>query len=653
MSVVISGALIDGAGIPMSGCHIILKSRVNTSEVVMRTVADVVTGNCGEYCFKAQTGKYCVYLKQDWRDEYCVGDIAVYDDSKPGTLNDFLTALDEGDLKPDVVKRFEEMVAQAQQSAEAAAESERQAGQHVADAQQIKSDCETLADNVQQNAEAVAEDKKQVAQLASSATQDAARAEQAVKDADKIVQKAVDKLDEAATLTGEVKASAEAAAKSEQNAKQHRDEAQRIVDDLKGTSASTTQKGLVQLCSDTDNDSEELAATPKAVKTVMDETKTKAPLDSPAFTGTPTTPTPPDDAAGLETANAEFVRKLLAALVDSSPEALDTLNELAAALGNDPNFATTVTNALAGKQPLNGVLTAVSQITPEENTLPYFSEEGRILLAQLSEKARALLALDTPEAMRTELELKAAATMEPQSDIRDRTPGRLALSGMHGFGQAFTSTEALAFEGLSDFVEWLKKVTPGRYAVSITDSSQLLTGTTQFNGIIDVMWSPYANSESDTVRKFKTLMCYNQYYQGEHCIHYMQYRYNDSDNSWNMSSRVVVYDGDSLAYLLSRMAGSGSYFKYPAVGVPVLAVYRGTTSGDKEIKIGLGDVVQGSQLGGVNLSCTISSAGPGSYGSTPSAGATGYTFPGRYMALSGVRDSYGTSGRICLFVRIE
>ncbi|HBA6853693.1 TPA: phage tail protein [Escherichia coli] len=621
---------------------------------MMRTVADVVTGNCGEYCFKAQTGKYCVYLKQDWRDEYCVGDIAVYDDSKPGTLNDFLTALDEGDLKPDVVKRFEELVAQAQQSAEAAAESERQAGQHVADAQKIKADCQTLADNVAQNAEDVTEDKKQVALLASSATQDAARAEQAVKDADKIVQKAVDKLDEAATLTGEVKASAEAAAKSEQNAKQHRDEAQRIVDDLKGTSASTTQKGLVQLCSDTDNDSEELAATPKAVKTVMDETKTKAPLDSPAFTGTPTTPTPPDDAAGLETANAAFVRKLLAALVDSSPEALDTLNELAAALGNDPNFATTVTNALAGKQPLNGVLTAVSQITPEENTLPYFSEEGRILLAQLSEKARALLALDTPEAMRTELELKAAATMEPQSDIRDRTPGRLALSGMHGFGQAFASADALAFEGLSDFVEWLKKVTPGRYAVSITDSSQLLTGTTQFNGIIDVMWSPYANSESDTVRKFKTLMCYNQYYQGEHCIHYMQYRYNDSDNSWNMSSRVVVYDGDSLAYLLSRMAGSGSYYKYPAVGVPVLAVYQGTAPGDKAIKIGQGDIVPGSRLGPVTITCSINDAG--SYVSTPrvSAGGAGaFSFPGRYQALSGFSNSYGDDGRICLFVRIE
>ncbi len=106
----------------------------------------------------------------------------------------------------------------------------------------------------------------------------------------------------------------------------------------------------MQLCSDTDNDSEELAATPKAVKTVMDETKTKAPLDSPAFTGTPTTPTDRNDAAGLEAAaNAAFVRKLLAALVGSSPEVLDTLNELAAALGNDPEFATTITNAL-GRQ---------------------------------------------------------------------------------------------------------------------------------------------------------------------------------------------------------------------------------------------------------------------------------------------------------------
>ncbi|EHI7573984.1 TPA: tail fiber protein [Salmonella enterica subsp. enterica] len=124
--------------------------------------------------------------------------------------------------------------------------------------------------------------------------------------------------------------------------------------------ASLTKKGIVKLSSATDSDSEALAATPKAVKAVMSEAQTKAPLDSPAFTGTPTTPTPPDDAKGLQTANAEFVRKLIAALVGSVPESLDTLQELADALGNDPNFATTVLNKLAGKQPLDETLTALS-----------------------------------------------------------------------------------------------------------------------------------------------------------------------------------------------------------------------------------------------------------------------------------------------------
>ncbi|CQL66815.1 Phage tail fiber protein [Salmonella enterica subsp. enterica serovar Typhimurium str. DT104] len=124
--------------------------------------------------------------------------------------------------------------------------------------------------------------------------------------------------------------------------------------------ASLTKKGIVKLSCATDSDSEALAATPKAVHAVMDEVQTKAPLDSPVFTGTPTTPTPPDDAKGLQTANAEFVRKLIAALVGSVPESLDTLQELADALGNDPNFATTITNMIAGKQPLDDTLTALS-----------------------------------------------------------------------------------------------------------------------------------------------------------------------------------------------------------------------------------------------------------------------------------------------------
>ncbi len=184
MSVLISGALINGAGVPMAECKIYLDALVNTSEVVTESFAVIETDAAGQYAFEAQKGKYTVHIKQKNGPKCCVGDISVYDDSKPGTLNDFLTALDESDLKPDVVKRFEELAQQAQQSAEAAAESERQAGQHVADAQQIKSDCETLADNVQQNAEAVAEDKKHVEQIVSSVSLDADRAEQAAKNAE-------------------------------------------------------------------------------------------------------------------------------------------------------------------------------------------------------------------------------------------------------------------------------------------------------------------------------------------------------------------------------------------------------------------------------------------------------------------------------------
>nr|WP_244576855.1 phage tail protein [Escherichia coli] len=78
--------------------------------------------------------------------------------------------------------------------------------------------------------------------------------------------------------------------------------------------ASTEQKGIVQLSSDTDSGAETFAATPKAVKEVMDETQKKAPLDSPDFTGNPRSPTPPLDASGNEIANAAFVRALIAEL---------------------------------------------------------------------------------------------------------------------------------------------------------------------------------------------------------------------------------------------------------------------------------------------------------------------------------------------------
>lgn len=79
----------------------------------------------------------------------------------------------------------------------------------------------------------------------------------------------------------------------------------------------------------------------------------KAPLASPGLTGTPTAPTAAQTVNNTQIATTAYVKSALAALVGSSPAALDTLNELAAALGNDPNFATTMTRALAGKMDIS------------------------------------------------------------------------------------------------------------------------------------------------------------------------------------------------------------------------------------------------------------------------------------------------------------
>ncbi len=163
--------------------------------------------------------------------------------------------------------------------------------------------------------------------------------------------------------------------------------------------ATTAQKGLVQLSSATNSTSETLAATSKAVKAVMDETNKKAPLNSPALTGTPTTPTARQGTNNTQIASTAFVMAAIAALVDSSPDALNTLNELAAALGNDPNFATTMTNALAGKQPKDATLTALAGLATAADRFPYFTGNDVASLATLTKVGRDILAKSTVAAV--------------------------------------------------------------------------------------------------------------------------------------------------------------------------------------------------------------------------------------------------------------
>ncbi len=623
MAVKISGVLKDGTGKPVQNCTIQLKAKRNSTTVVVNTLASENPDEAGRYSMDVEYGQYSVILLVEGFPPSHAGTITVYEDSRPGTLNDFLGAMTEDDARPEALRRFELMVeevarnasavaqntAAAKKSASDASTSAREAATHATDAagsaraastsagqaassaqsasssagtastkaseasksaaaaESSKSAAATSAAAAKtsetnaaasqqsaatsasaattkaseaatsardaaaskeaakssetnasssassaassataagnsakaaktsetnarssetaagQSASAAAGSKTAAASSASAASTSAGQASASATAAGKSAESAASSASTATTKAGEATEQASAAARSasaaktsETNAKASetsaessktaaassassasssassasasKDEATRQASAAKGSAttastkateaagsataasqskvaaesaatraetaakraediadavsledASTTKKGVVQLSSATNSPSETLAATPKAVKAVMDETNKKAPLNSPALTGTPTTPTAPKGTNNTQIASTAYVMAAIAALVDSSPDALNTLNELAAALGNDPNFATTMTNALAGKQPKDATLTALAGLATAADRFPYFTGNDVASLATLTKVGRDILAKSTVAAV--------------------------------------------------------------------------------------------------------------------------------------------------------------------------------------------------------------------------------------------------------------
>jgi hypothetical protein len=135
----------------------------------------------------------------------------------------------------------------------------------------------------------------------------------------------------------------------------------------------------------------------------------KAPLVSPTLSGTPTAATAAGGTNTTQLATTAFVRGEVSALVGGAPAALDALNELAAALGNDPNFAASVTTSLAAKQPLDAELTALAGLASAADRLPYFTGSGTAGLATFTAAGRALIDDADVAAQRATLGLGSAA----------------------------------------------------------------------------------------------------------------------------------------------------------------------------------------------------------------------------------------------------
>nr|WP_072019194.1 prophage tail fiber N-terminal domain-containing protein [Escherichia coli] len=680
MTVKISGVLKDGTGKPVQNCTIVLKARRTSSTVVVNTVASENPDEAGRYSMDVEHGQYSVTLLVEGFPPSHAGTITVYEGSRPGTLNDFLGAMTEDDVRPEALRRFEQMVEEVSRNASAVAQNTAAAKKSASDASASASEAATHATDAAASSRAASTSAGQAASSAQSASSSAGTASTKAREAAKSAaaaessksaaatsasaaktsetnaaasQKsaatsastATTKASEAATSArgaaaskeaakssetnasssassaassataagnsakaaktsetnakssetaagqsasaaagsktaaalsasaastsaGQASASATAAGKSaesaassastattkagkateqataaarsasaaktsETNAKTSadnaasskaaaassassaassassasasKDEATRQASAAKGSAttastkateaagsataaaqskstaesaatraetaakraediasavaledASTTKKGIVQLSSATNSTSESLAATPKAVKAVMGETNKKAPLNSPALTGTPTTPTARQGTNNTQIASTAYVMAAIAALVDSSPDALNTLNELAAALGNDPNFATTMTNALAGKQPKDATLTALAGLTTAAGKFPYFTGNDVASLATLTKVGRDILAKSTVAAVIEYLGLQETVNKAGNAVQRsgDKMTGELKIGTVNAL-RIFNDAFGLIFRRSEDFLHFI------------------------------------------------------------------------------------------------------------------------------------------------------------------------------------------------------
>ncbi|WP_338465625.1 prophage tail fiber N-terminal domain-containing protein [Escherichia coli] len=218
MAVKISGVLKDGTGKPVQNCTIQLKAKRNSTTVVVNTLASENPDEAGRYSMDVEYGQYSVILLVEGFPPSHAGTITVYEDSRPGTLNDFLGAMTEDDARPEALRRFELMVEEVARNASAVAQNTAAAKKSASDASTSAREAATHATDAAGSARAASTSAGQAASSAQSASSSAGTASTKATEALKSAAAAESSKSAAATSAGAAKTSETNAAASQQSA---------------------------------------------------------------------------------------------------------------------------------------------------------------------------------------------------------------------------------------------------------------------------------------------------------------------------------------------------------------------------------------------------------------------------------------------------
>ncbi|WP_276356836.1 prophage tail fiber N-terminal domain-containing protein [Escherichia coli] len=218
MAVKISGVLKDGTGKPVQNCTIQLKAKRNSTTVVVNTLASENPDEAGRYSMDVEYGQYSVILLVEGFPPSHAGTITVYEDSRPGTLNDFLGAMTEDDARPEALRRFELMVEEVARNASVVAQNTAAARKSASDASTSAREAATHATDAAGSARAASTSAGQAASSAQSATSSAGTASTKATEASKSAAAAESSKSAAATSASAAKTSETNAAASQQSA---------------------------------------------------------------------------------------------------------------------------------------------------------------------------------------------------------------------------------------------------------------------------------------------------------------------------------------------------------------------------------------------------------------------------------------------------